>query len=397
MKFYQLFTLLCCISVACCANVQLGTCYLKGTTADSTVVGTVRFSLVSAGQVQVDVAVTGITVSTGIEHGMHVHQYGDISDAASASTGAHWNPGAVAHACPGSAVRHMGDMGNWTVSAGGDITQSKTLDLITLTGGTSIIGRAVVLHAGTDDCVTQTTGNSGSRLAHCVIGIADPNTDTNIAVLDDATLTSAVCVLTNASGSTVSGLVVLTQTTPTSPTRVVAQITGLTGPHGFHIHSFGDVSSPQGTLAGSHYNPLAAPHHGIPPYPVRHMGDMGNIVYFDNSDVAYYDYTNDQLSLSGANSIFGRTIIVHSAQDDCASPVGNSGSRVAQCVIGTKNPATVAPTLPVDVPATQDDTPCNALYTNDGTGTDDGSSNFASVNSVAFGLLALALLFCTLF
>jgi Cu-Zn family superoxide dismutase len=389
-----LLVLLCYISAAFCANVQLGTCYLKGTTADSGISGTVKFTYIAANQVQVDVAVTGITVNPSAQHRIHVHQYGDISDAASASTGSHWNPANVPHACPPDA-RHMGDMGSWTATAGA-ITQSKTLDLLTLTGGTSIIGHAVVLHANPDDCVTQTTGNAGTKLAHCVIGIADPNTDTNIAVLDDPTQTEAVCVLTPASASTVSGLVVLTQANATAPTRVVAAINGLTGLHGFHIHAFGDISSAAGTLAGSHYDPLSAAHHAIPPFPVRHMGDMGNIFYYDTT-VAYYDYTNDQLSLSGDYSLFGRTIIVHTAVDDCSSPIGKSGTRVAQCVIGVMNPGTVGPTLPVDVPTSQDATACDALYTLPETGTNADSGSFAPVNTVAFGLLALALVVCALF
>jgi hypothetical protein len=46
------------------------------------------------------------------------------------------------------------------------------LDLITLTGGLSVIGRTVVLHLTIDDCVN--VASASSRIAHCVIGIGNP-------------------------------------------------------------------------------------------------------------------------------------------------------------------------------------------------------------------------------
>ncbi len=91
----------------------------------------------------------------------------------------------------------MGDMGNWTVT-GGEISQNKSLDIITLTGGNSIIGRAVVLHGVADDCTTQPAGgNAPPRWAYCVIGVANPGTgNTNTAAANPSpAVLSAQCVL----------------------------------------------------------------------------------------------------------------------------------------------------------------------------------------------------------
>ena len=43
--------------------------------------------------------------------------------------------------------------------------------LIALSGNHSIIGRAVVVHKGQDDLVSQSTSNAGGRVACGVIGI----------------------------------------------------------------------------------------------------------------------------------------------------------------------------------------------------------------------------------
>jgi len=281
----------------------------------------------------------------------------------------------------------MGDMGNWNL-VNGRIQQTKVLDLITLTGDGSIIGRGVVLHGETDSCAN---GQTTTRHAYGVIGIANPGTgNTNEALAPQgAAVTSAICRLlptTAVASNTVTGTVVLTQDSPTGPTNIIAYVSGLDGaPHGFHIHEWGDVSNANGNAAGNHYNPLGV-EHGIPPFDVRHVGDMGNIYHYE-AGIGYYNYTNDRISLTGPNSVIGHTIIVHNATDNCGQPTGNAGVRLAQCVIGVKNPATVDPTLDDNTPDTQDSTPCDPVDTN--TSTEDG--NFAATQTVSLVLVALAL------
>jgi len=394
--FITLVAFLACVSLALSVGVQIGTCYLRGTTNDPGVSGKVTFTLLGANSVQVTTAITGITTNPSADHGLHIHQYGDLSATDGTSAGGHWNPAGVLHSCP-TGVRHQGDMGNWTATAGA-ITLTKTFDLIDLAGTTSILGRAVVLHSTFDNCVTDPTGNAGIRLATCVIGVSDPGANnTNNAISNSVVpLNTGICILVGTTGNNVTGTIYLSQANSTAPTRVYGVINGLPlgSMHGFHIHEFGDLSNPAGTAAGAHFNPTGETH-GIPPYPTRHVGDMGIIYYFSGA-AAYYDYTNDKISLTGGQTVIGHAIIVHNVTDNCTPPTGAAGSRLAQCVIGVMNTLT-APVFPgAGVPTTQDDTPCLSVYATT-MGASSSHKNFASSNTVAFGLVVLALLISLMF
>jgi len=108
------------------------------------------------------------------KHGFHFHQYGDLSGANGTSAGEHFNALNVLHGCTGTRHNHTGDMGNFVAGGtGSDIVNINNKNA-KLRGIADILGRALVLHAGQDDCVTQPTGNSGSRLAVCAIGLANP-------------------------------------------------------------------------------------------------------------------------------------------------------------------------------------------------------------------------------
>ena len=145
-------------------------------------------------------------------------------------------------------------------------------------------------------------------------------------------VSKAVCVLYPTQGNKVSGTITFTITD--KGVRVVADIHGLTsGKHGFHIHEYGDCTSADGSSAGGHFNPMGKSH-GSPMDMTRHMGDMGNIEADANGD-AHLDYVDTMISLSGENSIIGRSIIVHKGEDDLKTqPTGNAGARVACGVIG---------------------------------------------------------------
>ena len=116
--------------------------------------------------------------------------------------------------------------------------------------------------------------------------------------------------------------------------RITANIEGLSpGPHGFHIHEFGDCSSPDAISAGGHFNPANMPHGG-PKAEMRHAGDLGNLEA-DKNGLASIEATDNVLSLEGPKSIIGRSVIVHAQADDLKTqPAGAAGARVACGVIG---------------------------------------------------------------
>lgn len=148
------------------------------------------------------------------------------------------------------------------------------------------------------------------------------------------TPTKAVCVLYPTAGNNVHGVVTFTKVK--GGIEVVADVEGLTpGEHGFHVHEYGDCTSPDGKSAGGHFNPDNTPH-GAPTADAkhRHVGDFGNITAGKDGK-AHLDWIDPLISFEGAHNIIGRGIIVHGGKDDLTSqPSGNAGPRVAYGVIG---------------------------------------------------------------
>ncbi|GAY58717.1 hypothetical protein CUMW_189110 [Citrus unshiu] len=119
-----------------------------------------------------------------------------------------------------------------------------------------------------------------------------------------------------------------------SPTTVNVRVTGLTpGPHGFHLHEYGDTTN--GCIStGAHFNPNNMTH-GAPKDEVRHAGDLGNIVANANG-VAEATIVDNQISLDGPNTVVGRAFVVHELEDDLGKgghelslTTGNAGGRLA--------------------------------------------------------------------
>ncbi len=138
--------------------------------ADSGVSGTATF-IDRRGAVDITAQLTGLKPGP---HGFHIHQYGDCSALDGASAGGHYNPTAMSHGGPDSPQRHVGDLGNIVADESGKAEYKRTDHVIQLRGDNSIIGRAIIVHAGPDDPTSQPSGNAGARVACGVIGLANP-------------------------------------------------------------------------------------------------------------------------------------------------------------------------------------------------------------------------------
>lgn len=110
--------------------------------------------------------------------GFHVHTFGDNTNGCT-SAGPHFNPFTKEHGAPEDDNRHVGDLGNVTTDASGVAKGSKQDLFVKLIGQNSILGRTVVIHAGTDDlgkggnAESKKTGNAGGRPACGVIGLSE--------------------------------------------------------------------------------------------------------------------------------------------------------------------------------------------------------------------------------
>lgn len=148
--------------------------------------------------------------------------------------------------------------------------------------------------------------------------------------------TKAIAVISPTKGNATHGSITFTQVD--GGVRVQADLFDLSpGPHGFHVHQWGDVSADNGTATGGHFNPTGGEHSHTHDAG-GHMGDLGNIVA-DNNGHGSYDEVKKTLELNGPNSIIGRGFIVHAGEDDLHSqPTGNAGARIGQGVIGIADP-----------------------------------------------------------
>ncbi|GAU91516.1 SOD_CuZN5 [Ramazzottius varieornatus] len=141
---------------------------------DSPVKGQIFFEQAGPGQ---PVKITGeLHNLTPGEHGFHIHEFGDLTNGCT-SAGAHLNPYKKTHGAPQDTERHVGDLGNITADAGGNVKLQSEDKIISLEGQNSIIGRALVVHEKNDDLgkggneESKRTGNAGGRLACGVVGI----------------------------------------------------------------------------------------------------------------------------------------------------------------------------------------------------------------------------------
>lgn len=102
------------------------------------------------------------------------------------------------------------------------------------------------------------------------------------------------------------------------------------GPHGFHLHEFGDCqvgdSNDPFKAAGGHWNPTNQPHG-------NHAGDFP--VLFSNHGYASMCFFTDKFKVE---DVLGKAVIIHENPDDYRSqPSGDGGKRLA-CGVIRPNP-----------------------------------------------------------
>ncbi len=134
-------------------------------TQGSSVHGKISF-VKGANGIRVVGDVTGLSPG---KHGFHIHEAGDCSAPDASSAKGHFNPYSAPHGDVNAGQRHVGDLGNLEADASGKAHVDFSDVRITFDGLSSILGKAVIVHANPDDLVSQPVGNAGPRVACGVI------------------------------------------------------------------------------------------------------------------------------------------------------------------------------------------------------------------------------------
>jgi superoxide dismutase, Cu-Zn family len=106
--------------------------------------------------------------------GIHIHETGRCDAPDFGSAGGHYNPAGRDHGILHPHGMHAGDLLNLHVPASGYVVAERMAPLVTLRPGApnSLLGgdgTAIVIHAGSDDYLSQPTGDAGGRVACGVI------------------------------------------------------------------------------------------------------------------------------------------------------------------------------------------------------------------------------------
>ncbi len=150
-------------------TLQLATAEIRSA-SDSDVKGNVDFKPGPELELmQVDIRLVGLEAG---EHAIHIHEIGDCSAPDAASAGDHFNPYNASHGAPGADDHHVGDMGNITADAQGQVETTLSFDFLAFSGPANILDKAVVVHAGSDDLESDPAGAAGKRVG-CGVIMAD--------------------------------------------------------------------------------------------------------------------------------------------------------------------------------------------------------------------------------
>ncbi|WP_423148810.1 superoxide dismutase family protein [Rubrolithibacter danxiaensis] len=125
--------------------------------------GTVRFTQKNQSvEMKLDISFPS---KAGKTVAVHIHEHGDCAEAGNAAHG-HWNPTNTKHGKWGTGEYHLGDIGNVQLDQNGKGSLTLKTDKWSIGTGAAndIVGRGIIVHDGTDDYVSQPSGNAGSRI-----------------------------------------------------------------------------------------------------------------------------------------------------------------------------------------------------------------------------------------
>jgi Cu-Zn family superoxide dismutase len=102
-------------------------------------------------------------------HAVHIHEFADCSSPDGKSAGGHWNPTFESHGKWGDENGyHKGDIGNIEADEKGLAKLTMQTDEWCIGCGDEsrdILGKSIIVHQGSDDFVSQPTGNAGGRIS----------------------------------------------------------------------------------------------------------------------------------------------------------------------------------------------------------------------------------------
>jgi len=171
-----------CIDVS--ESRQVAVCEVKSGSGNGTIYGRIYLSQTTSDcEVILKVDLYGFNTTGNRKHGFHVHQNGSLGNKCAAA-GPHLNVRGTPHGSPHDppSKRHTGDLGNILVDSHGNVCTEIKDPIISLYNvSTSILNRAIVVHALEDDLgisgtlTSNTTGNAGQRLGCCIIRSITPS------------------------------------------------------------------------------------------------------------------------------------------------------------------------------------------------------------------------------
>ena len=166
MKIFKVVGLLACtisLLYACNTGEKKAMATIEAKSG-STVSGTVTF-IEKNGIVKMKATLSGLSEGN---HAIHIHAIGDCSAADGKSAGGHWNPTFKNHGKWGDKNGyHKGDIGNFEVNENGDgkiVLETNEWCIGCEDKTKNIVGKAIIVHQGTDDFTSQPSGDAGARI-----------------------------------------------------------------------------------------------------------------------------------------------------------------------------------------------------------------------------------------